>query len=83
VDINYDPTEEEADDVDGVIDIDARTDQWLITCSEHGEVERALDGSRESHDAMAHRWVRHMQEEHHGDGRMSMDIRMMLFSSEG
>jgi hypothetical protein len=65
------------------LDYDARRDQWLIACSEHGEVERAPDGSAESHDAMIRRWARHMHEEHHGDGRVPPDDHMMMIGSDG
>lgn len=83
MDIEYDPTEEEADDIDGELDYDPRRDQWRIVCPEHGEVERTPDGSAASHDAMIYRWVAHMQEAHHGDGLLTLDDRMMLIGEEG
>lgn len=78
MDIEYDPTEEEADDVTGLLDYDTRGKVWVLICSEHGEIERSPDGSASSHDNAIRRWTAHMQQEHHGDGVMTADDHAML-----
>ncbi len=78
MDIEYDPTEEDPDDVQGLLD--DRRGRWSLACSEHGAIETAADGSAEAHDALVYRWTSHMQESHHGDGRMSPDDQMMLIN---
>jgi hypothetical protein len=78
MDIEYDPTEEAADDVQGLLDYDTRTDIWMLRCSEHGEIERTTDGSAVSHDGLVRRWTDHMQQEHHGDGVMTPEDEAML-----
>lgn len=83
MDIEYDPTEEEADDIDGLLDYDGLRDQWRILCPEHGEIDRGPDGSIASHDAMIYRWVDHMAQAHHGDGRLTGADRMMLIGEDG
>lgn len=76
--IEYDPTEEVEDEVDGLLDYNARADRWEMYCSEHGEIARSDDGSVASHDSMIRRWTQHKQSDHHGDGVMSFEDRMML-----
>ena len=80
MDIEYDPTEEEEDDVEGQIDFDEEEGVWLLLCSEHGLVERSVDGSAASHDAMIRQWTRHKQKFHHGDGIMSWRDQEMLIN---
>lgn len=82
MDINYDPSEEEVDDVDGVLDYDKRRCQWRLLCTEHGEIERAADGSAEEHDRLVHLWVDHLREDHHGDGRLTPAHLYMLLCPE-
>lgn len=83
MDIEYDPTEEEADEVNGLLDYrpmpGTRGKVWVLECPECGVVEHAADGSAESHDRMVRRWPAHMQERHHSDGQMTPeDVEMLI-----
>lgn len=77
MDIDYDATEVDVDELPSGL-LDYRLDRWEVRCEEHGLVERAPDGSAESHDAMIHSWAQHEHAHHGGNGQLDWDDRMML-----
>lgn len=83
MDIDYDSTEIDEDELPtGILGL-TRNQRWNVSCSAHGLLETADDGSREEHDRMIAVWARHRAEVD-GDGKpeLTIDEYLMTFASE-
>jgi hypothetical protein len=59
----------------GELDWDERREQWVLRCTEHGELDR-LGATVEDHDRLVFTWTDHDKAEHNGSGKP--DVAMLL-----
>lgn len=82
MDIEYDPTEIDEDEIPGGRIHITRGNRWQSWCNECGLLATAADDSRDEHDRMIEVFAQHRGKRHGGSATPTFDEQMMMFRNE-